>query len=471
MRAQLNRTLILLVVVGLIVAPPLFAGNKYISQAQSAFQAQDFTQAAKYYEVTARLLPWRNELWDKAGIARFKADEIESALILLEKARQENALSELGWEMLGISYVEKSDLDRALEIWNSGLKAYPEYSKYYSQLASVYHQQGDLSAERMALESWIDSQGETDAQAHYRFGLLISVSNPNLGLKVLLRASALDPEFAAVVDTMQTALSLASLETNESNKMVITGRGLGLVNEWQLARDAFLQGVTLNKQNAEAWAWLSEAEQQLGQEGTTAMDTALSLNRENPIVRNLRGLYWLRNGNNERALIEYLLAATYEPDNPLWQISIAEVYIQQADLSAALNSYISAVEIAPEDATVWRLLANFCAQYNIQIEEIGLPAAQNAVELAEEDPLAQDILGWTLTLLERYNQAEEALQQALSLDPQLAQAHLHFGIVSLQLDDWGSALDHLKQAVEINPYGSVGDQAQVLLNQYFPSGN
>jgi tetratricopeptide (TPR) repeat protein len=114
------------------------------------------------------------------------------------------------------------------------------------------------------------------------------------------------------------------------------------------------------------------------------------------------------------------------------------------------------------------MLAAFCAQNNMQIEEIGLPAAQKAVELDGEDPLAQDMLGWTLTLLERYDEAREALEYALGFDPDLAQVHLHLGIVALQTDDWQAAKDHWQQARDLDQEGAAGEQAQTLLNQYFP---
>ena len=114
------------------------------------------------------------------------------------------------------------------------------------------------------------------------------------------------------------------------------------------------------------------------------------------------------------------------------------------------------------------MLAAFSAQYNMQVEDVGLPAARTAVELTGEDPLALDILGWTLALLERYDEAQDALEHALSLDPELAQGHLHLGIVSMQTDDWGTARDHLLQARDLDPNSPVGAQARQLLNQYFP---
>ena len=176
----------------------------------------------------------------------------------------------------------------------------------------------------------------------------------------------------------------------------------------------------------------------------------------------------MRQDRGDQALAEYLLAAEYDPGNPAWQISIGDAYAQRGDLQAALAAYSRATEIAPTDAIVWRSLAAFSAQYNMQVEDVGLPAAQMAVELTGEDPLALDMLGWTLALLERYDEAQDVLGHALNLDPQFTQAHLHFGIVAMQLDDWATSRTYLQQARDLDEGGPVGEQAQVLLDQYFP---
>jgi tetratricopeptide (TPR) repeat protein len=468
MRAFLNRTLILLTVIGLIFVPPVVTGYASLRHAQAAQLILDDFQAAEAYERAAILLPWRPGLWDRAGITRFRIQDYENAIRMLEIAKEKDVLSDVGWDVLGISYFQTGDLDVAVRAWESGLEAYPNYSKYYSHLIFVYHERGNTQAEKDALERWVKSEGATDAAAHYRLGNLLSISDQERALEEFLLASSLDPEYDSAVETMRTAIDLAMLETDDSIKLVLIGRGLGLVDEWKLAAEAYRQAVTADGENAEAWAWLGEAEQQLGRDGRAELNKALSLDYRNPLVHSLSGLYWLRQGQPGIALAEYKLAAIYDPDNPAWLLSIGEAYALQGDLQAALRSYFRATELAPKNATTWQLLAAFSAQYNVQVEEVGLPAAQTAVELTGEDPLALDMLGWTLALLERFDEAQDTLEHALSLDPDLAQGHLHLGIVLMQTDDWEAARDHLQQARELDPDGPVGEQAQRLLNQYFP---
>ena len=81
-----------------------------------------------------------------------------------------------------------------------------------------------------------------DAAAHYRLGLLLASSDIEKAGKEFTTASALDPEFDSAAQTLHTALNIAALEPNPARRLVVIGRGLGLVEEWGLASRAFEQG-------------------------------------------------------------------------------------------------------------------------------------------------------------------------------------------------------------------------------------
>ncbi|MGZ9220690.1 MAG: tetratricopeptide repeat protein, partial [Anaerolineales bacterium] len=284
-------------------------------------------------------------------------------------------------------------------------------------------------------------------------------------LSELTNASQLDPQFDPAVQTLRTALNLAALNGSTSERFVVIGRGLGLVEEWPLARAAFDEAVKADGKNADAWAWLGEANQhiELPEGGSAELDQALSLNAKSSTVRGLRGLYFQRGGNFREALTEFQTAAKLEPDNPAWQVSIGEAYSKLGDLIRALEAYRTATTLAPDDANYWRLLAIFCAQNNVNVKDVGLPAAQKAVILSKEDAASLDVLGWLLLIDARHEEAERTLMRALELDPQNASAHLHLGMVYLQKDDRTAAHDHLIKARDLG-----NAEAEVLLNQYFP---
>ena len=82
-------------------------------------------------------------------------------------------------------------------------------------------------------------------------------------------------------------------------------------------------------------------------------------------------------------------------------------------LIRALESYQAATGLAPDNASYWRLLAIFCAQNNVNIKDVGVPAAQKAVILVN-DATSLDVLGWLLLLDARDEEAERTLMCALN---------------------------------------------------------
>jgi Flp pilus assembly protein TadD len=208
---------------------------------------------------------------------------------------------------------------------------------------------------------------------------------------------------------------------------------------------------------------MGEANQQMGGEGIEQLEQAFQLNPGSSTVRGLRGLYYQRTGNFREALTEFQTAAALEPENAMWYVSLGEAHARLGDLIRALEAYQKATALAPEDPSYWRLLAAFCAQNNVNIKDIGVPAAQKAVVLAGEDAISLDVLGWLLTLDARFDEAQRMLNRALEIDSQNGSVHLHLGMLYLQTDDRTSALDHLVQARDLG-----NKEAEMVLRQYFP---
>jgi len=351
---------------------------------------------------------------------------------------------------------------RAAEIWEQALGEEHPSEYLYSRLAEIYQSRGETVKAAQTLQKYASAHPE-DASAHYRLGLLLTLSDPDRALTELLSASQLDPQFDPAVQTLRTTINLALLEDSVSRRSVVLGRGLGLVGEWRLARIAFEESVRLDADNADAWAWLGEANQQVGMEGAEQLERAYHLNPNSSTVRGLRGLYYQRTGNSRAALTEFQAAAATEPDNPTWLVSMGEAHAKLGDLIDALAAYQKATAVAPDDPGYWRLLAIFCAQNNVNVRDVGVPAAQKAVVLAGEDPASLDVLGWLLTLDARYEEAARMLKRALELDPQHSSAHLHLGMLYMQITDRVSAYDHLLQARDLG-----NKDAEMILKQYFP---
>ena len=456
------RVFLVLLLIALAIFVPLIVSG--YTELKKASTASSYIEAAQHYQNAAQRIPWRADLYELSAHHYYYAKEYAKADLAYQKAFSQDEFSPEGWVAWGdVNYLNNNP-ERALEIWEQALERESPSAQLYSRLAEMYQANGDVSKAAEYLQKYVSTNGE-DAFARYRLGLLLTLFDPRRAISELDSASQLDSELAPAVETLQTALDLALQNSSASASSVIIGRGLGLVNEWELARVAYESAVELDQKNAEAWAWLAEANQHTGSSGSgyTELERALASNPNSSTVRGLRGLYFQRIGNFRQALTEFQAAAALEPQNPTWLISVGEAYSKNGDLIRALDSYQAATTLAPEDPYYWRLLAIFCAQNNINVKDVGLYAARQAMILTKQDATSLDLLGWLLLLDGSYEGAERMLTRALELDSQNASAHLHLGMLYLQTDNRASAYNHLLKARDLG-----NRDAETLLRQYFP---
>jgi len=464
MRPLLIRTLILLALLGLIATPALLTARSDLRRAAVNFDVENYSLAAAQYEHAARLLFWRADLWERAGESAFAGGDMAEAVRLLTRAP---SLSAQGWADLSQAHYQLGEVEDASRALQVGLDKYGPTAQLYYQQFLVYNAQGDINAEATALENYL-TLAPQDAPAHYRFGLLLSLSAPDRAAFEVLTAAQLDADYDPAAQTLRAALNLAFVEQDAANKLILIGRGLGLVQEWPLAREAFFRASIADPKNAEAWAWLGEANQHLGQDGRVALEKAEALDPFNPNVRALFGLYWQRQHEAAKALAEFQWAALIQPKNPAMQVALGDAYAFAGDLPPALAAYQEATQLAPQEAAYWRALATFCAQYGFQPYDVGVPAAKQVLALEPNSAASNDLLGWVYLAAGQPLAAEVSLRAALIIDADFAPAHLHLGMVFLQRSDFANARIQLERALELGKGTPIGDAAARLLAEYFP---
>lgn len=462
----LIQLLVCLALVTAIAAPSLYTGWHDIQLAIEANAAGDFAEASAAYADAARILPWRSDLWEPAGLAAFRAGDVQGAIRFLQLAGQRAPLSADASVSLGSALWDQGQASAAIAALTQGLQSHPDAPALLDRLISAYDQTGDYSNEQRTLERRL--AGGNHAAANYRLGLLLMASNAAEAEIQLQRAADLDAVYTPAVTTLEAAIRVARTETNSADQLTVIGRGLALVGEWHLASKDFRKAVQLDPDNAEAWAWLGESQQHLAEDGRAALDNALRLGPDDEVVHALRSLYWRRQADYAAALAEQIQAVQLEPQSAAMQAALGDAYVATGDLVSALAAYQEATDLAPSDASIWRQLAAFSAENGVQVEAVGLPAALKASALAPHDAPTLDVLGWTYTQTGSLDAGKETLLQSIAAEPDYAPAHLHLAETCLRLGDFASASSELQKVVELDPNGAAGRAARQLLDQYFP---
>jgi tetratricopeptide (TPR) repeat protein len=114
------------------------------------------------------------------------------------------------------------------------------------------------------------------------------------------------------------------------------------------------------------------------------------------------------------------------------------------------------------------MLANFSLQNQVQLKEIALPAARQAILLNPQDAQSLDVMGKVYLALGDDVTASRFIHRALHNDPQYAPAYLHLGMIYLNQGEAFRARQQFELAEQMADQEAVVDQAQRMIEYYFP---
>ncbi len=457
----------LLAAVALLVAPKAADLQNAMFDHTAAQKLHQAEKSASYLAELAVWEPWRPGLWQQAGSMALRSGDAALAIADLETAQKLNQLDDSGWLTLGEAYWTVQRWDEAIKVWTPLMEQHRAPAEIYQRTVKL-----------RLLTAWVEEAARwaglwwttypQDGRAAYMLGLA-SLSFDETGAATALEAAArLSPGWAANVAILTQTLAKMPPDLPPESRLVETGRALGSIGEWNLALVSFEKAQALNPQYAQAWAFSSEAKQQLHQNGNPDLEKALSLAPDSPVILALAAVNYRRQGDSAQALERFLQASLLEPERAIWQIEIGNTYADLHNIQKGLEYYQAAAKIEPENPLVWRLMAQFCVDNELQIRETALPAARQAVNLAPEDAANLDILGQVMSALQDEISAERFLQQAIEKDLDYTPARLHLAQLYLRQGRLDWARYHL--ALAARPVGQATDaslMAQRLLARYF----
>ncbi len=174
-------------------------------------------------------------------------------------------------------------------------------------------------------------------------------------------------------------------------------------------------------------------------------------------------IYWREHDDAAQSLLILNKLAEEEPSEAFWRYEIGNTLVYQGDLYGALEAFIKATELVPEDSFYWLSLAQFTIDYKISMDTVGLTAARQALVLEPENGQAFDVLGVIYLNLENFTNAERFLLQALEKQPFSSMVHLHMGQLYLKTGNLKDAFDQFQLSISLAQNDEIKAVAQKYL--------
>ncbi|TAE60177.1 MAG: tetratricopeptide repeat protein, partial [Bacteroidetes bacterium] len=339
---------------------------------------------------TTQLLRWA------LGCGQMNEGKYAEAIRLFEGiSTEKREIDNLVSSMIARCYVRAGQFERARAVYDTKVSAYPNDPNVYIDRAQILIETGDTLSALVDFDFALQLDPANISAIIGRGNLYSSLGKFEEALTDFDRVIAMNPDFAPVycrraelfISTGKTSAALSDLDR-------AIGLQPGYADAW------FLRGKLRyeNKQEAAGIADIDRALQitpehpeavklradihLARQEWSQAAEvyTRLLARRRSPEVFHQRGLLYLKINRNAEAIADFTRAIELKPSMENAWYARAQAYLQQHSSELALADYRHLCEEFPDRAENWRLQ------------------------------------GEVLMQLERFSEAETALNQAISLD-------------------------------------------------------
>lgn len=463
---------LLIAILGLAPAP--HALSTLFRNANLAIESGEWSNAATNLAKIAEYYPWRSDLNIDAAQAAYKAGDAKATIEYLERSRMLNHLNNDELLLLGDAYNQNGDLPNAEAIWKE-VADHGNSIPAVKRLADLFLEQKDYSSAVSQVLSLL-ALNPSEVKQYYQVGLLYAITDPLKALPYLSQAAEIDPTNATNAQALYDKIRTASLFDRPAYTLLESGRQLADSGEWVYAAEAFKHAAELDPGYADAWAFMGEARQQIDIQETGAssgaglfeLEQSLKLDSNSVLANTFMGLHWERQQDYAKAQFYLEQAIANKPDDPYLYTELGNIQSKAGDLPTAQLAYEKAIQLAPQNPLFYRLKAEFALENQIQIRELALPAARQALMISQNDPESLDLMAKIMLELQDYYSAESYAQAAIKADTTYTPAYLHLGTAYLYRGEADLARKWLSLAVKGDPSSWAAAQATRMIDYYFP---
>ena len=173
-------------------------------------------------------------------------------------------------------------------------------------------------------------------------------------------------------------------------------------------------------------------------------------------------------GNFDEAIAKFTAVLAEVPKCTECYTNMAAVYMRKKELDQAEAMYKKAIEINPNSADAYNGLATI---YNSQKKfDQAAEASAQAQKLSATAPggasassvFNQGVIAWNAN---KFADAKKAFEDAIKLDPKLADAHYWLAMANLNQANMPDAAKEFEEYLKLAPTGQYAEQAKAVLSQ------
>ena len=415
-------------------------------------------------------------------IAQGKSNEAVQTLQSVVSSEPTHAVAHY---QLGNALSQRSEVDRAGKEWQEAARLKPDMVEAQRALAGLALQKGDMPGLEQAAVQIISLQpGSPDGYAMRSLSFMARRQFPaaeqdaRKAIEVAPQAAAgylemgnlrtLEQKFSEAEGWYQQALSRDPESTDALR---------GLVNAYLLEKQpdkaiaAANAQIALKPKNSAFYDLLGAVMLTRKDYGPaqTALAKAVELNKNNADAYAKLCQAQAANGALDQAIATCSNGVRDNPKEATLYILLGSVYEAKHDLEKAKSAYNSALQLRRDDPTASNNLAYVLLETGGNAD-LALQLAQTARRAMPESSNVADTLGWAFYQKGIYQSAIDSLQQAIKLaaknkEPDSPLYHYHLGLAYAKAAQPALARQHLERVLKLDPKYSDADEVRKQLAQ------
>ncbi|MFC1780315.1 tetratricopeptide repeat protein [Patescibacteria group bacterium] len=451
------------------------SATDFISKASEYLEDKQYSKALEQYKLAINADPSNTQAYLKAADIYILKSENDSAIELLKNGESTVANADLLHHKIGELLVENNDIEGALEYFEKANSGNPNNWQNTVDLVKVYSYYSDKKESSLDILRKISTDDKDGYGWKNYYLALLSTDEIDKAISYLEDASNnTSPEVKTTVDNfLEVAKRLKSdsedvvqnntllayemiraelypyaiplLETviSENDEYYAAHMYMGIcylnMNDLDKAQEKLATATTVDPDQIQTWVFLAQVYtmQNNQKDSIEAFEEALNLNKTNEEVRLDYAKTLINFGLYRQAKLEYQELIDLNTES----ISDYKVEIALIDLDH-LEEYSEGLDMIKEVVEDWE----------------GFQTADDSLQAR-----ALDTLGWAFQKNEQKDEALKYLKQALEIDPYLASAYYHLGIIYAEIKDFAEASINFERAIDLDLFGDIGVKATIEL--------